>query len=247
MNKLRTYDSFILMENSTEGGMPNSVKQKIDAITEYTVIRPGTVKDTIKAAIDTAIEHSYYGVVVNPQLVDYAHYESQDDDITIISTLLFGETHPSAKEAQNEVMRIISDGAEEIDMLIDVDKFKKAYADTNDESKHSRYASIDSDIRTVADECHKNGVLLKVVIETGLLSLEELDDMCSIVINANADFVQTSSGAETVGAELSKVKELRRLLPDYIGIKAAGGIRTYADAEKFLPFIDRIGTSVVLK
>ena len=106
---------------------------------------------------------------------------------------------------------------------------------------------MENSIQEIANECHKNGVLLKVVIESGMLSLEELKDMCGIVANGNVDFVQTSTGMKDVGAELSKIKELRRLLPDYIKIKAAGGIRSLEEANQFYPYVDRIGTSSLLK
>lgn len=223
------------------------IQNKVNRIIDYTVIRPGTIKDKVSECIKEAIENGYYGIVVNPDLVDYAVYEIEDNDLKIISTLDFPDGKMKSSEKLNEAIKILSDGADEIDMVIDLDYFKKAYENDDEELKKSSYISLEEDIKEIANECHKNGAILKVIIESGELSLEELEDMCGIVANANADFVQTSTGLKEVGAELSKVKEMRRLLPDYIKIKAAGGIRSLEDANKFYPLVDRIGTSSILK
>ena len=223
------------------------IKGKVNKIIDYTVIRPGTIKDKVKECITEAIDQGYYGIVVNSDLVDFASYEVEDNDLKVISTLDFPNGDMKSSEKLNETIKIISDGADEIDMVIDLDYFKKAYTQDDEELKTSSYTSLEEEIKEVANECHKNGVILKVIIESGLLSLEELKDVCSIVTNANVDFVQTSTGMKDVGAELSKVKEIRRLLPDYIKIKAAGGIRSLEEANQFYPFVDRIGTSSILK
>lgn len=223
------------------------LRKKLNKIIDYTVIKPGTIKENIKESIDKAIEEGFYGICVSPEFVDYASYEIEDNELKTISTLGFPGDDMKDSEKLNEVIRIISDGADEIDMVIDIDYFKKAYEQDDEDMKNSSYMSLEKGIKKIADECHKNGVILKVVVESGLLSLEELKDICHIISNANADYIQTSTGMKEVGAELSKVKEMRRLLPDYIKIKAAGGIRSIEDANKFYPYVDRIGTSVILK
>jgi len=254
MKKLFNYNQFVneniqvaQKQTQTAQSKDTVVQNKVNKIIDYTVIRPGTIKDKVKECIDEAIENGYYGIVVNPDFVDFAVYEVEDSGLKVISTLDFPNGDMKSSEKINETIKIISDGADEIDMVINIDNFKKAYSQEDEELKNSSYISIENEIKDVANECHKNGVLLKVIIESGELSLEELDDMCHIVENGNADFVQTSTGMKEVGAELSKVKEIRRLLPDYIKIKAAGGIRSIEDANSFYPFVDRIGTSSILK
>lgn len=250
MRKLNNYENFI-KENANPAqaqlSQENIIMNKVNKIIDYTVIRPGTIKDKVKECIDEAIENGYYGIVVNPDLVDYAAYEIEDNDLKVISTLDFPGGDMKDTEKLNDAIKIISDGADEIDMVINIDNFKKAYEQEDEEIKNSSYISIENNIKEIANECHKNGVIIKAVVESGLLSLEELKDLCNIVVNGNVDFVQTSTGMKDVGAELSKVKEMRRLLPDYIKIKAAGGIRSIEDANSFYPFVDRIGTSTILK
>lgn len=250
MKILNGYQNF-LKENAQAAQIQLSqdviIQNKVNKIIDYTVIRPGTTKDKVKECIDEAIANGFYSVVVNPELVDYAAYEIEDQDLKVISTLDFPDGKMRDVEKLNEAIKIISDGADEIDMVIDIEEFKKVYTQEDVDLKKASYITIEDNIKEISNECHKSGVLLKVVIETGILSLEELKDISAILASGNVDFVQTSTGLKEVGAELAKVKELRRLLPDYIKIKAAGGIRSLEDANMFYPFVDRLGTSSLLK
>jgi len=223
------------------------VADKINKIVDYTSIRPGLLKENIKQIVTDAVDNDYYAICVNPDFVDYVVYEIEDNDIKVISTLDFPEGKMNINEKMTELIKIISDGADEVDLSIDIQEFKDAYADEDEDNKNESYNTIEKDIKKIADECHKSGVVLKVIIESGVLSFDELKDICRILSDANIDFVQTSSGTKEIGAEIDKIKEIRRLLPDYIKIKAAGGIRTLEDANKFYPYVDRIGTSIILK
>jgi len=250
MKLLNNYQKFVnenIQVNQTQINKEKLISNKINKIIDYTIIRPGTIKDGVKKYIDESLLNGFYGIVINPELIDYASYEIEDESLKIISTLDFPNGDMKNVEKLNETIKIISDGADEIDMVINIKDFKKSYSQEDEEIKKSAYISMENEIKEISNECHKNGVILKVIIETGILSLEELKDICGIVSNANVDFVQTSTGMKEVGAELSKVKELRRLLPDYIKIKAAGGIRSLEEANQFYPYVDRIGTSSILK
>jgi deoxyribose-phosphate aldolase len=223
------------------------VADKINKIVDYTSIRPGLLKENIKQIVTDAVDNDYYGICVNPDFVDYVVYEIEENDIKVISTLDFPEGKMIINEKMTELIKIISDGADEIVLSIDIQEFKDAYADEDEDNKNETYNTIEKDIKKIADECHKSGVVLKVIIESGILSFDELKDICRILSDANIDFVQTSSGTKEIGAEIDKVKEIRRLLPDYIKICASGGIRTLEDANKFYPYVDRIATSIILK
>jgi deoxyribose-phosphate aldolase len=204
------------------------------------------IKENIKAIVDEAVLNNFYGVCVNPEFVDYVVYELEDNPIKVISTLDFPDGKSPQSERMVECIKIISDGVDEIDLSIDIEEFKKSYLE-EDDTKHSDYTNIINDIKEIADECHKKGVVLKVIIETCLLSFDELKDICYILSKSNVDFAQTSSGTKGDGVDLEKIKEIRRLLPDHIKIKASGGIRTIEKANTLYPYVDRIGTSVILK
>lgn len=223
------------------------IAKKVNKIIDYTSIKPGLLKEDIKNIVTESLTNGYYGICVNPEFVDYVVYEIEDNDIKVISTLDFPDGKMDLNEKITELLKIISDGADEVDMSIDIEEFKKAYVDDDDERKQQTYKKLEDEISDVAEECHKNGIVLKIIIECGILSFDELEDICKILSNANVDFVQTSSGIKGNGIEIEKIKELRRLLPEYIKIKVAGGVRTIDDANNLYPLCDRIGTSVNLK
>jgi deoxyribose-phosphate aldolase len=214
---------------------------------EYTYIKPNAPDGQIEKMIEDCKRFKFRGIVINPKMIDRIAYNLTDEDITIISMLDFPTGNANTKDKLTDTIELISDGVDEIDMVMDFKKLKKAYKETDEETKKSLLDAIENDIRTIANECHKNGVILKVIMESGELTLEEVVLACELISNAGADFVQTSTGTRMVGSELSKVKEMRRVLPDYVKIKVSGGIRTLEQCEMYYPFIDRIGTSVIPK
>ena len=226
--------------------IPTILSSKINKIVDYTAIKPGLLKENIKQIVKDAVDNDVCGICVRPEFVDYVVYELEDNDIKVISTLDFPDGKMNINDKMTELVKILSDGADEVDLSIDIEEFKEAYENEDEDDKLTSYKIIENDIKKIADECHKNGVILKVIIESGILSFDEIKDICIILSNANVDFVQTSSGTKEIGAEIDKIEEIRRLLPDYIKIKAAGGIRTLEQANKFYPYVDRIGTSVIL-
>lgn len=234
-------------EDEIKLNTPSILSSKINKIVDYTAIKPGLLKENIKQIVKDAVDNDVYGICVRPEFVDYVVYELEDNDIKVISTLDFPDGKMIINDKMTELIKILSDGADEVDLSIDIEEFKEAYENEDEEDKMTSYKIIENDIKKIADECHKNGVILKVIIESGVLSFDELKDICRILSDANVDFVQTSSGTKEIGAELDKIEEIRRLLPDYIKIKAAGGIRTIEQANKFYPYVDRIGTSIILK
>ena len=236
-------------ENSNDINLNTNriLSDKVNKIIDYTSIKSGLLKENIKQIVKEAIENDFYGICVNPDFVDYVVYELEDNDIKVISTLDFPTGKMAINEKMTELIKIISDSVDEVDLSIDIDEFKDAYSNEDEDLKNTTYQTIEKDIKKITDECHKSGVIVKVIIESGVLSFDEIKDICRILSDANVDYIQTSSGTKEIGAELDKIKEIRRLLPDYIKIKAAGGIRTLEQANKFYPYVDRIGTSVILK
>ena len=112
--------------------------------------------------------------------------------------------------------------------------------------KDKRYDEIEQEIRKIHEAC--SGKILKVIIETCLLTDEEKIKMCEIVTNAGAEFIKTSTGFSTVGATFSDVELMRQYVGTNVKVKAAGGISSFADAEKFIELgADRLGTSRLVK
>jgi deoxyribose-phosphate aldolase len=132
-------------------------------------------------------------------------------------------------------------------MCLNMEQFNKAYTTDDEEDKKKMFDNIESDIRNIANECHKNGVVLKIIIEINDLTMSQISILSGIINRAGADFIQTSSGKNDSIMDVNKIKEIRRILPEHIKIKAVGGINTLEDANKIYPFVDRIGTSKILK
>lgn len=129
----------------------------------------------------------------------------------------------------------VANGADEIDMVINIGFLKD-----------KRYDEIEQEIRKVHEVC--SGKTLKVIIETCLLTDDEKIKMCEIVTNAGAEFIKTSTGFSIAGATFSDVELMRQYVGTNVKVKAAGGISSFADAEKFIELgADRLGTSRLVK
>ena len=106
------------------------------------------------------------------------------------------------------------------------------------------YDDLVYEVKTLADECHKKRKILKVIVESGLLTAEQTEEATHICLEAGADFIKTSTGMVAVGAELDKVQIMRDIITEEgsdMKIKASGAIRTMADLQKFAPYVDRFG------
>ncbi|OQY25104.1 MAG: deoxyribose-phosphate aldolase [Anaerolineaceae bacterium 4572_32.1] len=138
---------------------------------------------------------------------------------------------------QIETQQAIRDGAIEVDMVINIGALKSR-----------DYESVERDIASIARACHANNAILKVIIEAALLTDEEKVAACQLAKVAGADFVKTSTGFGPGGATAKDVALMRRVVGPGMGVKAAGGIRTYEDAQKMIAAgASRIGASASVK
>jgi deoxyribose-phosphate aldolase len=136
-----------------------------------------------------------------------------------------------------ETQKAVRDGAAEVDMVINVGALRSR-----------DYELVERDIASVARACHADGAILKVIIEAALLTDEEKVAACQLAIVAGADFVKTSTGFGPSGATAEDVALMRRVVGPKMGVKAAGGIRSYADAQKMIAAgASRIGASASVK
>lgn len=238
-NKIIKFNEYLLEDNK-------HIFNKINKIIDYTIIKPNIKKEDVMNAIEIVKNNNYYGIVVNEEFLDYTTYDLKDEDIKVITVLDFPKGDMRLDKKLTKTIDLISYGADEIDMVIDVNNFKDIL-NRSDEDKESRLLKFINDLKPIVNECHKNSVILKIIIEIGLLSLDEIIYIVDVIQKTGIDFIQTSTGMNGDGINISKIKELRRLLPDYVKIKAAGGIRTIDQANNLYPYVDRIGTSVILK
>lgn len=193
--------------------------QELAAIIDHTILKPEADENDIRRLCRETIDYGFCSVCVNPVFVELATAELKNSDVKVCSVIGFplGANCTEIKVA--EAAKAISDGAMEIDMVINVGALKSG-----------KYDFVFDDISAVSNVCHENGAILKVIIEICLLSDSEIVKACEISKLAKADFVKTSTGFNKSGATVEAVKLMRETVGSNVGVKASGGIRTAIDA-----------------
>jgi len=220
---------------STLGIMPTdgSLAHMID----HTLLRPEASHDQIAQLCYEARKHNFASVCVNPTNVKLCAQLLKDSGVPVCTVVGFplGATPTEVKVF--ETQQAVRDGASEVDMVINVGALKSR-----------DYELVERDIATIARACHAGNAILKVIIEAALLTDEEKVVACQLTKVAGADFVKTSTGFGPGGATPEDVALMRRVVGPTMGVKAAGGIRTYEDAQKMIAAgATRIGASASVK
>lgn len=217
------------------GAIPPS--RGIGALIDHTLLKPEATPDQIAQLCYEARKHSFASVCVNPTHVRLCAQLLRGSPVKVCTVVGFplGATPPEVKAF--ETQQAIDDGAGEIDMVINIGAVK---------SKDYEHAA--RDVRAVVRAAHASGALVKVIIEAALLSDEEKIAACLISKECGADFVKTSTGFGPGGATAADVALMRKVVGPGLGVKAAGGIRNLADAQKMVDAgANRIGASAGIK
>jgi deoxyribose-phosphate aldolase len=194
--------------------MSKDLAQYID----HTALKADTTKEQIVTLCDEAKEYNFYSVCVNPTWVETAAKELKGSDVDVCTVIGFPLGATTSKVKAFETTNAIENGATEIDMVINIGALK----DGNDDL-------VEDDIRHVV-EAAKGKALVKVIIETSLLTDAEKVKACDFAVAAGADFVKTSTGFSTGGATVEDIKLMRKTVGPDIGVKASGGVRDRAGA-----------------
>jgi len=204
---------------------------------DHTLLKADATKDQIVALCQQAHEYGFASVCVNPSYVALCYDLLKKTDVEVCSVIGFplGATLTEVKAYEAE--RAIAAGATEIDMVIHIGALKA-----------QDYERVHRDIAAVAQVCHANDAILKVIIETALLTDEGKIAACYLAQEAAADFVKTSTGFGPGGAKVEDVSLMRRTIGPQMGLKAAGGIHSYQDAMAMIQAgATRIGASAGIK
>ncbi|MED3622985.1 deoxyribose-phosphate aldolase [Bacillus thermocopriae] len=208
------------------------MSQNIAGMIDHTLLKADVTKDQIIKLAEEAKEYSFASVCVNPTWVKTAAEALKGTNVKVCTVIGFplGATTPETKAF--ETKNAIENGATEVDMVINIGALK----DKQDEL-------VEKDIRAVV-EAAKGKALVKVIIETCLLTDEEKKRACELSVKAGADFVKTSTGFSTGGATVEDVRLMRETVGPNIGVKASGGVRSREDAEAMIAAgANRIGAS----
>lgn len=202
---------------------------------DHTLLKPDAREVDIRKLCEEAAYYGFASVCVNPDFVPLAHTLLDGSGVKTCTVIGFPLGANSSKVKAYEAAYAVSEGADEVDMVINVSA-----------AKDHRYVEVEKDIRMVWEAVPN--ALLKVILETCLLNDEEIVECCLAAKRAKADFVKTSTGFSTGGATVHAVKLMRETVGPEMGVKASGGIHTKAEALAMIEAgANRIGASASVK
>jgi deoxyribose-phosphate aldolase len=202
---------------------------------DHTLLKPTTTMQELKKLCEEAIQYNFYAVCVPPPLVKNARNilntaESSVKTATVIG-FPFGYSIARAKLA--EAQQAIQDGADELDVVINLVALK-----------NKAWQYLELEMESIVEIAHAGNKLVKVIIESGILTDEEIIKCCELYTKTGVDFLKTSTGYAEKGATVEAVQLMRAHLPSNIKIKASGGIRTWEQADQFIKAgANRLGCS----
>ena len=214
-----------------------AIDERIARLIDHTLLRPEATREQIVKLCEEARRFHFASVCVNPAWVSLCAQLLQGTGVKVCTVVGFplGATLTDAKRAETE--QAVKLGAEEIDMVIQVGALRSGDLD-----------AVYLDIRAVVEAAHRGCAIVKVIIEAALLNDEEKMLACALSKLAGADFVKTSTGFGPSGASVHDVELMRRVVGSDMGVKAAGGIRSYQDLEQMTAAgATRIGASASVK
>lgn len=201
---------------------------------EYTLLRPDCSAEDIRALCETALRRGYAGVCVPPYHVKAtAKLLQNQEKVRMVTVVGFPMGYQSVAAKSEEIKRACNDGADDLDVTLNLSAVKSAC-----------WKDVLRDIDDTARAIRLRGKTSKLIIEYGLLSESEVEQVCAIAAEAGFDYIKTGTGFHNAPATPEMIAHLRRILPPSVKIKAAGGIRTAEDIAAMIETgADRIGTS----
>ncbi len=201
---------------------------------DHTLLTPTATWEEIRQICDDGIKYHTASVCIPPSFVKRAK-EYAEDKVKICTVIGFPNGYSTSLVKAYETMAALNDGADEIDMVINIGDLKD-----------KRYDKIFTEIYLLKSICKDR--VLKVIVETCMLEEDEKKVMCGIVTASGADYIKTSTGFGGGGATFEDIVLFRKYVGENVKIKAAGGISSIADAERFIELgADRLGTSRIVK
>lgn len=207
----------------------NEIVSRVD----HTILKPEAVWTDVERVCNEAVKYNTASVCIPPSFVKRVRNAFPNLNICTVIGFPNGYNSPLVKEY--EARMALSDGADEIDMVINIGLVKEG-----------RYDEVLAEILLIRDVCRDK--ILKVIIETCLLNEEEKTEMCKVVTRAGADYIKTSTGFSSGGATRRDILLFKEHIGEAVKIKAAGGIKSLEDASDFIAFgADRLGTSSIIR
>ena len=204
---------------------------------DHTLLKPTATRDEIIHLCREATLYGFAAVCVPPGYVRTAKLELQDTSVKVATVIGFPFGYSSTRAKMEEIREAIADGADELDMVINLTAVKNGDWDY-----------LEAEIERCVSTIHASRKVLKLIVESGLLTDAELISCCALVRAHKVDFIKTSTGYAETGATVEAVRVMRQHLPEYILIKASGGIRTLAFARELIDAgASRLGCSAGIR
>lgn len=204
---------------------------------DHTILKPTTTHAEIKKLSEEALQHQFAAVCVPPPLVKQAGDIVKSSGVKVATVIGFPFGYSVAKAKLAEAEQALQDGADELDVVINLVALKGGV-----------WIYLEKEMLPLLTLSHSQGRIVKVIIESGVLTEDEIIHCCSLYGNMGADFLKTSTGYAEKGASVEAVRLMREHLPPSVRIKASGGIRNYEFARQLLEAgADRLGCSASIK
>lgn len=205
---------------------------KLSKYIDHTLLKPAVTQDEIFELCQEAMEHDFFSVCINPAWVQMAAEILTDSDVKVCTVIGFPLGASTSEVKAFETMNAIQNGADEVDMVINIGALKSGNHDL-----------VYNDIKAVCDAAGTSA-LVKVIIESSLLDSDEIVKASELAKKAGADFVKTSTGFNGEGAKVEDVALMRMTVGEDMGVKASGGVKSAEDAVKMIESgATRIGAS----
>lgn len=198
---------------------------------DHTNLSPSATSKDIDKLIQEAIKYDFKSVCIAPSYVKYAKEALKNSDVLVCTVIGFPLGYNATSVKVYETKIAVEHGADEIDMVINVGRFKDG-----------QYEYVLNEIKAIKEAC--NGKTLKVIVETALLTKAELIKITELVMQSGADFIKTSTGFSYRGASFDDIQTMKETCDDKLLIKASGGIKNLADAQEMIRLgANRLGMS----
>lgn len=205
---------------SPAAGTANLTASQLARMIDHTLLKPEATEADVKKLCEEALKYNFFSCCVNSSMVPVVAKALRGSSVKVCAVVGFPLGAAPAQIKALEARRAIREGAKEIDMVINVGL-----------AKAGNWDAVMKDIRTVSESCKDGGALLKVILETCLLTPDEIAKACEASMRARADYVKTSTGFNKGGAKAEDIALMARTVaPKRLGVKASGGVRSYADA-----------------
>lgn len=198
---------------------------------DHTLLKPEATQDQIETLCQEAKQYDFASVCVNPYWVPFCKEELKDSDVKVCTVIGFPLGATSSASKAFETAHAIEQGADEVDMVMNIGELLAGHDQ-----------AVQKDIEAVVQAAQ--GKIVKVILETCLLNDAQIERACSLCVKAKADFVKTSTGFNSAGANTHVVEVMKQAVKGQAKVKAAGGVRNQADMDAMIAAgADRIGTS----